>query len=136
MEYSCIKLQLIIHIARFGPYHLTRIDSAFLALLIDNTEQFAAGNWELAGSRLGVPTKLLTASGSASRFSLKKQPNHFPQKGVQRYPGALNELRPDAIAIAGWGSPDSRACLDWCQRNGAKAVVLSETRETDGDRGW
>jgi glycosyltransferase involved in cell wall biosynthesis len=49
---------------------------------------------------------------------------------------ALDRLRPDAVAIAGWGFPDARACLDWCKRNNAKAIVMSETRAADGHRVW
>lgn len=31
---------------------------------------------------------------------------------------------------------DGRLCLNWCQKNGAKAIVMSETREADGRRVW
>jgi glycosyltransferase involved in cell wall biosynthesis len=48
----------------------------------------------------------------------------------------LDQLQPDAIAIAGWGSPDARACLSWCKKNKAKAIAMSETREADGQRRW
>ena len=48
----------------------------------------------------------------------------------------LNRLRPDAVAIAGWGTVDARVCLDWCKRNDSKAIVMSETRAVDGRRVW
>jgi glycosyltransferase involved in cell wall biosynthesis len=49
----------------------------------------------------------------------------------------LEELKPDAIAIAGWSLTDSSSCLDWCKSNGSLAIVMSETREADGHRvGW
>lgn len=50
--------------------------------------------------------------------------------------GVLDELRPEAVAVAGWGTADARACLAWCRRNEARAVVMSETREVDGRRVW
>ena len=28
----------------------------------------------------------------------------------------LEEIRPDAMAIAGWGTADARACLAWCKK--------------------
>ncbi len=48
----------------------------------------------------------------------------------------LDRVRPDAVAIAGWGTVDARACLDWCKKNDAKAIVMSETRAADGRRVW
>ena len=49
---------------------------------------------------------------------------------------ALDELKPKALAVAGWGTADARACLAWCKKNGAKAIVMSETRSVDGRRVW
>jgi glycosyltransferase involved in cell wall biosynthesis len=48
----------------------------------------------------------------------------------------LNKIQPQAVAIAGWGTADARACLAWCQQNSAKAIVMSETRAADGRRVW
>jgi glycosyltransferase involved in cell wall biosynthesis len=55
------------------------------------------------------------------------------RRGIER---ELNRLRPDAVAIAGWGTGDARVCLDWCKRNDAQAIVMSETRAADGRRAW
>ena len=48
----------------------------------------------------------------------------------------LDKIQPQAVAIAGWGTADARACLAWCQKNSAKAIVMSETRAADGRRVW
>ena len=48
----------------------------------------------------------------------------------------LDKIQPQAVAIAGWGTTDARACLAWCQQNSAKAIVMSETRAADGRRVW
>jgi glycosyltransferase involved in cell wall biosynthesis len=69
----------------------------------------------------------------------------FPDGVFERIPAGemkrgivmeLDRLRPDAVAIAGWGTVDARACLDWCKRNDTKAVAMSETRAADGRRVW
>lgn len=69
----------------------------------------------------------------------------FPEGVFERIPAgelragifrALDELRPDAVAVAGWGTVDARACLAWCKKNGARAIVMSETRAADGRRVW
>lgn len=48
----------------------------------------------------------------------------------------LDDLKPDAVAIAGWSLIDSQTCLDWCKKNRKKCLVMSETREADGKRVW
>ncbi|MDB4537633.1 glycosyltransferase family 4 protein [Akkermansiaceae bacterium] len=59
-----------------------------------------------------------------------------PARAHEGLTDALDALKPDAVCISGWGSPDARACLNWCRKNGAKAIVMSETREADGHRVW
>ncbi|MDA7936189.1 glycosyltransferase family 4 protein, partial [bacterium] len=128
--------KIAIHFARFGPYHLARIESARSAL--------GPLGWEVVGLETG---------GSDETYAWRKETGSqnwqrvtvFPGEATESIPGqrmnqgmaaALSDLQPDAIAIAGWGSPDARACLDWCRKNGAKAIVMSETREADGKRVW
>lgn len=48
----------------------------------------------------------------------------------------LDQLKPDAMAIAGWSGADALSCLSWCRKNDAKRIVMSETREADGRRVW
>jgi glycosyltransferase involved in cell wall biosynthesis len=55
------------------------------------------------------------------------------RRGVRR---ALDDLKPAAVAVAGWGTADARACLAWCKKNQAQAIVMSETRAADGRRVW
>jgi len=128
--------RVAVHFARFGPYHLARIDAAARAL--------ADTDWEVAG---------LETSGSDATYAWKEERGStgwerrtvFPGEVLERIPAArmragieaaLNDLQPAAVAIAGWGSADARACLEWCGRSGAKAIVMSETREVDGQRVW
>ena len=55
------------------------------------------------------------------------------RRGIFR---ALDDLKPDAVAVAGWGTVDARAAFAWCKRNGVRAIVMSETRAADGRRVW
>jgi glycosyltransferase involved in cell wall biosynthesis len=48
----------------------------------------------------------------------------------------LDDLKPDAVAVAGWGTVDARAALAWCKRHGVRVIVMSETRAADGRRVW
>jgi len=48
----------------------------------------------------------------------------------------LDELKPDAMAIAGWSGSDALSCLSWCRKHDKTRIVMSETREADGTRVW
>ncbi len=127
---------IAIQFARFGPYHLARINSAFEAL--------SEIHWSVIG---------LETAGCDTTYEWKQEidghtwkrhtvfPNDkwelIPKSKVEReICSTLNALKPDAVAISGWGSSDARACLNWCAKNGSIAIAMSETREGDGTRSW
>lgn len=128
---------IAIHFARLGPYHMARLRSAceileplgwrVLALEIAGSDE--TYDWE----------REFCAGGGWERVTVfpdgvfEKIPASEMKRGIQRQ---LDRLQPDAVAIAGWGTVDARACLDWCKRNHAKAIVMSETRAADGRRIW
>ena len=128
---------LAVHFARLGPYHFARLRSAF--------EVLAPLGWrvvalEIAG--LDATYKWEQEFGGGGEW---ERVTVFPDGVFEKIPAGemkggivreLNRLRPDAVAIAGWGTVDARVCLDWCKRNDAKAIVMSETRAVDGRRVW
>ena len=123
-----------IQFARLGPYHIARIDSAVEAL--------AETGWnvitlETAGLDATYAWNKETEQQSWIRHTVfpSAEWESIPRRSVKsEFRKVLNELRPDAIAISGWGSPDARSCLSWCRKNGAQAIVMSETREVDDQR--
>ncbi|MGE9269981.1 MAG: glycosyltransferase family 4 protein [Verrucomicrobiales bacterium] len=127
---------LAIHFARFGPYHLARIEAARAVL--------APLGWEVIGLETG---------GGDATYAWREEKASQKWRRVTVFPGeaaeaiekgrlkagmtkALEEIKPDAVAVAGWGSADARACQAWCRTSGAMAIVMSETREADGTRVW
>ena len=132
---------LAIHFVRFGPYHVARLRSAAVAC--------RALGWNVFG---------LEIAGSDHTYAWEKiDHQQFEQAGnlsvATVFPGrayesisdreicrgvieTLNRLKPDAVAIAGWRSVDARESLKWCKKNGAIAILMSETREADGLRVW
>ena len=124
---------LAVQFARFGPYHFTRLGSAVEAL--------GQCGWSVRG--------LQTASSDATygwnQGDQADLVTVFPGRVYEEISATeirlgvfetLDRLRPDAIAIAGWGFADARECLDWCLRNKAHAILMSETRAADGRRVW
>ena len=125
-----------IQFARFGPYHLARIESAVKALVETNWDVIGL---ETAGTDATYAWKEETGQQSWKRHTV------FPNEEWESIPptrtrigmtNALDSLKPDAVCISGWGSTDARACLDWCKRNNAQAIMMSETREADSQRRW
>ena len=125
-----------IQFARLGPYHITRINSAVEALAETRWNVVAL---ETAGIDITYAWKKETGKQSWIRHTIfpDAEWESIPSRTIKsRFTTVLDQLQPDAIAIAGWGSPDARACLSWCKKNEAKAIVMSETREADGQRTW
>jgi|GEM_PF-748568 len=124
-------MKLALHFARFGPYHRARLRSAHEAL--------APLGWEVQG---------LETAGRDTTYGWPQEPaggihTVFPDRTYEAIPPAelrrgmteaLDRLRPDAVAIPGWGFPDARAALAWCRRHRARPILMSETRAADGSR--
>jgi|GEM_PF-1678394 len=132
---------LAIHFARFGPYHVVRLRSAAVAC--------RALGWNVFG--LEIASNDLTYAWEKIDHH-QFEPNGGPSVATI-FPGrayesisdrelcrgvneTLNRLKPDAVAIAGWRSVDARESLKWCKKNGAIAILMSETRKADGLRVW
>lgn len=128
--------KLAVHFVRFGPYHLARLRTAAPLL--------AHHHWQLIG--LETAGLDLTYSWRHERAATPfERHTVFPQAAAEALPArelrrgvaaALTKLKPQAVAIAGWASADARACLAWCRRHGATAILMSDTRAVDGRRVW
>jgi len=126
-------MHIVVHFARLGPYHFARLGSA--------VEVLGATGWrvtalEVAGSDATYEWERNAQAGSGYARTTVFPDRVFEDlaKGemARGVSGALDALRPDAVAVAGWGTPDARACLSWCKRNGARAIVMSEPVERMG----
>lgn len=120
---------------RLGPYHLARISGAAKRLRCAGLEVTAievAGRdhylWE--ASRSEPDSRRRTLFPEAQYCDLT-------QKEVGgRVTSALEEIKPDAVAINGWAMPEARAALSWCRENERIAVLMSETKEDECKRRW
>lgn len=127
---------IAIQFARFGPYHIARIDSA--------AERLLEKGWKVTGLETASTDETYSWDQESHEIDWNWR-TVFPSTPVERIPQSkiktsfyveLDDLSPDAVAIAGWGFPDARACLSWCKRNRKTAILMSETRRSDGDRIW
>jgi len=129
--------KIAIQFARLGPYHLARLKSAGEVLgamgwrvaALETAGKDATYSWDPMGSvdqdfeRRTVFKERVFEEISASEV----------KRGIFQQ---LDKIQPQAVAIAGWGTADARACFAWCKQNRAKAIVMSETRAADGRRIW
>jgi glycosyltransferase involved in cell wall biosynthesis len=128
--------RLAVHFVRFGPYHLARLRTA-APLLVPR-------GWQLIGLETAALDRTYAWRHEVAATPFERH-TVFPQAAAEALPArelrrgmaaALNRLMPHAVAIAGWATPDARACLAWCRRHGARAILMSDTRAADGRRVW
>ena len=128
---------LLIHFARFGPYHDARLRAA--------ADVLGRSGWEVIGLETAGNDSTYAWEESEGSASGPRVVTAFPGRVHEEItaaecreglPPLLDALQPDAVAIAGWASPDAQACLKWCRKHGRRRIVMSETREADGRRVW
>ena len=128
---------LIIHFARYGPYHYARLRAV--------AEVMVPLGWQVVGLETAATDATYAWDERKGGDSEPLVITAFPKRVHEEVTAAecrrvlhplLFAMQPNAVVIAGWGSTDARACLEWCRQQGATAIVMSETRETDGRRMW
>jgi 1,2-diacylglycerol 3-alpha-glucosyltransferase len=122
--------------ANYGPYHLARLKSfqqqcdriGWSAVGIELTRSGIAYEWK---------TKLEHFSGSVISVLGEQSINsvHFGTL-VRKLYAILSDVRPDAIAIAGYFRPAFLAALLWCRWHGKPVILLSESKQDDAPRRW
>lgn len=129
--------RIAIQFARLGPYHVARLESAaevlgamgWRVVALETAGKDSTYLWEKTNAKHQTFERWTVFEDQVfeeiSSFALKR--------GIFR---ALDELHPEVVVVAGWGTVDARACLAWCKCHGAKAIVMSETRSADGRRVW
>src|ERR1035441_2045622 len=109
-----------------GPYHRARLDAAARTLevaAIEVCEHSADYAWERPQDQTKfrlVPLMAQATTNGSREPRLRR-----------RVFAALDDLRPDAVAIPGWSIRAAFAALRWCLRQGVPAVVMSESNLWD-----
>lgn len=134
---SSMSDTIVVIWSRFGPYHLARLyslaacaEDARFSIIGLEIAQLDHYDWDVRAGADGFRRHTLFP-----RREYGSLPASVIRSAVVR---ALEELRPNAVAVNGWGVPETRAAIGWCRRNGVAAVLMSETKEDDrgGKRVW
>jgi glycosyltransferase involved in cell wall biosynthesis len=124
---SSIRIAVIFD--RFGPYHVARLDAAGRRATITGievAEESAEYAWEkVIGS--ATYSRRTLFRGMTSRTLKRSQIDREMWR-------ALDETKPDVVAVPGWSDRAGLSALVWSTRNRKPAIVMSASTELDADR--
>jgi glycosyltransferase involved in cell wall biosynthesis len=113
-----------------GPYHHARLNAAADTLSVTGIE------WSAKGYDQWGKTEVPARYHKISIFS--EAANHYPGSRQRReaFRWALEETKPDVVAVNGWNNFGSLVAADCCARCGIPMVVMSESARDDEPRTW
>ncbi len=134
-------MHIVVIFYNIGGYHAARLRSAYTACqqkgwklsaiqITDNTKEHPWGDVE---QEITFPLKTLLPIATTSYSTPRTQESTIP---ASLLPSFLDDLKPDILAIPGWGFPISRAALVWCQKHNVPTIVMSESKWDDEKRQW
>ena len=113
-----------------GPYHHARLNAAADRLSVTGIEWSAKGYdaWGAAATPVRYHKVSLFPEATA----------HSPgnAKLKQAFWAALEQARPDVVAVNGWNNFGSLIAANCCVRRGIPMVVMSESSRQDEPRTW
>jgi 1,2-diacylglycerol 3-alpha-glucosyltransferase len=128
--------KVVVIFARFGPYHLARLEGAGKVLERKGIETVGI---EVAGTDDTYKWERISGGNHFRRVTL------FESESYHKIPGRrirsavwqiLDAKSPDAVALPGWVYKEALAGLDWCKRNRKIAILMSESSYHDTQRWW
>jgi glycosyltransferase involved in cell wall biosynthesis len=121
--------------ARFGPYHFARLSAAAKQgkgsaeiVGIEVAENDADYDWAVVDAATNFKRHTLFPRRSYNALSARAISSSVMV--------ALDDIKPDVLAVNGWSVPEAQGALAWCARRNRRAVVMSETKEDDSERLW
>ena len=139
VQYPAMHVVVIFY--NIGGYHAARLRAAQAACqqhgwsltaieVTDNTKEHPWGNVE---REITFPLKTLLPVATTPP-SADRSPSSTIAASL--LPTCLDALKPDILAIPGWGFPISRTALAWCKRHRIQAILMSESKWDDEKRQW
>jgi glycosyltransferase involved in cell wall biosynthesis len=122
------RIAVVFH--HIGPYHHARLNAAANRLSVTGIEWSAKGYdaWGTAE----VPARY-------NKISLfREATDRYPGRDERRraFWSALNQVKPDIVAVNGWNNFGSLAAANCCVDRGVPLVVMSESARQDEARTW
>ena len=114
---------------RFGPYHHARLNAAGKLMCVSGIEACSMDDtyaWEKVEGAASF-TRLTLTDRHAQNASWRKEVHRQTWK-------ALDQTKPQAVAVPGWSSIDALSALSWCLQTQTPAIMMSESTEWDKRR--
>lgn len=124
-----IKTAFLFH--RFGPYHHARLCAVKREVEVIGIEVSAVDATYAWAAE--APSPIFR---QVTLFHERDVMHESGGEIIRRVHGALDEIRPDVVAIPGWADRAALAALSWCVRHDVPAVMMSESSDLDGPRTW
>ena len=118
-----------------GPYHVARTravaarvaDEEIQVVAIELCGSEATRDWKTDRDDLNFEIRTVAPDAHLA--------NRLPSQWRRLLP-MLNDLKPEAIAVAGYDRPEMRATLRWANQHNAGTILMSETKWDDRARPW
>ena len=134
-------MHLVVIFYNIGGYHAARLRETYNICqkkrwqftAVEVTDNTSDRPWGDVSSFMSFPIKTLLPTNTNDR-TVDRSPNS--QVAASLIVNCLKDLKPDMVAIPGWGFPVSRSALSWCQQNKIPTILMSESKWDDSPRQW
>jgi glycosyltransferase involved in cell wall biosynthesis len=129
-------MHLVVSFTKLGPYHLARL-RALASRLAEGDGRLTV--IETAGREQRYPWDTPHGKEPFQWLTL------FPERSLEELgasecwfamAGALDQLRPDSVAVSGYVRPECLSATRWAQRRRKPRVLMSESQAIDRPRIW
>ena len=134
-------MNIVIIFHNIGGYHAARLraaqstlnDAGHTLTAIQETDNAHEHPWGNSRQTITFPLITLLPSQEAAGIS---QIDPQSQNAAKRLPQQLEKLKPDLLAIPGWGFPIARTALTWAKRQHIPTILMSDSKWDDEPRQW
>lgn len=123
------QIRVAVLFERFGPYHHARLNAAGKLMQVFGLEACRMDDtygWEK-----------VEGAASFTRLTLTDRDVQSPawkRELRQRMWKALDEMKPQAVAVPGWSSAEALGALSWCLQTHTPAIMMSDSTVWDARR--
>jgi glycosyltransferase involved in cell wall biosynthesis len=123
-----MRFAILFH--RFGPYHIARLNATAKLGDLVGVELSGSGG-EYGWDPVSTDSfRRITVCPEGDTNALP------PAERIARIETALNEIDPDALAIAGYSDPGMLIAARWGLNRGKKLILMSDSQYHDEPRRW
>lgn len=121
------SFNFVILFHRLGPYHHARLKVAVNRCTLLTAIEFSSIDQTYAWDQVKTQSDFQRVTLFEDVDADIKPPTEL----AQRMTVALNESRPDVVAIPGWSTPGALAALSWCGQHRVPSIVMSDSTTHD-----